>query len=156
MFIMFSVLGVVWTLMVIRGKQDSHKIHYLMIVLVAFKSLTLLSQVLASVLRVAVGGGVSRCWWVACRDGASSGAVCCAWRQLPSSLPPKQAVEFACLHSLSSQAFMYHTTSIYGDAEGWNIAFYIFTACRSLLFFLVVILLATGGRGGGGGLPVPG
>lgn len=45
MFLAFSVLGVVWTAMVIRGKQDSHKIHYLMIVLVAFKSLTVLSQV---------------------------------------------------------------------------------------------------------------
>jgi hypothetical protein len=43
------------------------------------------------------------------------------------------------------QAFMFHTISLYGDAEGWNIAFYIFTACRSFLFFLVVILLATGG-----------
>jgi hypothetical protein len=85
MFLAFSALGVVWTVMVIRGKQDSHKIHYLMIVLVAFKSLTVLSQ-----------------------------------------------------------AFMYHSISIYGDAEGWNIAFYIFTACRSFLFFLVVILLATG------------
>jgi hypothetical protein len=46
---------------------------------------------------------------------------------------------------------MYHSISIYGDAEGWNIAFYIFTACRSFLFFLVVILLATGGWVGGGG-----
>jgi hypothetical protein len=45
MFIAFTVLGVLWTLMVIRGKADSHKIHYLMIVLVAFKSLTVLSQV---------------------------------------------------------------------------------------------------------------
>jgi len=44
---------------------------------------------------------------------------------------------------------MFHTISIYGDAEGWNIAFYVFTACRSLLFFVVVILLATGGRVGG-------
>ncbi|KAL4860143.1 hypothetical protein ACK3TF_000346 [Chlorella vulgaris] len=85
MFIAFTVLGVLWTLMVIRGKADSHKIHYLMIVLVAFKSLTVLSQ-----------------------------------------------------------AFMFHTISLYGDAEGWNIAFYVFTACRSFLFFLVVILLATG------------
>lgn len=44
---------------------------------------------------------------------------------------------------------MYHTISISGDAEGWNIAFYIFTACRSLLFFVVVILLATGAAAGG-------
>ncbi|PSC67979.1 G -coupled seven transmembrane receptor [Micractinium conductrix] len=85
MFVLFTTLGVVWTGMVIKGGGDSHKIHYLMIVLITFKSLTVLSQ-----------------------------------------------------------AFMFHTISIYGDAEGWNIAFYIFTACRSLLFFVVVILLATG------------
>lgn len=39
---------------------------------------------------------------------------------------------------------MYHTISKSGDAEGWNVAFYVFTACRSLLFFVVIILLATG------------
>ncbi|KAL4424923.1 hypothetical protein ABPG77_009652 [Micractinium sp. CCAP 211/92] len=85
MFLLFSALGVLWTIAVIKGGSDSHKIHYLMIVLVAFKSLTVLSQ-----------------------------------------------------------AFMYHTISIYGNAEGWNVAFYVFTACRSLLFFVVIILLATG------------
>lgn len=84
-FLLFSVLGVMWTLLVVRAKADAHKIHYLMIVLVAFKSLTVLSQ-----------------------------------------------------------AFMYHTISVSGDAEGWNIAFYVFTGCRSLLFFVVIILLATG------------
>ncbi len=41
---------------------------------------------------------------------------------------------------------MYHTISVSGDAEGWNIAFYVFTGCRSLLFFVVIILLATGER----------
>lgn len=41
---------------------------------------------------------------------------------------------------------MYHTISASGDAEGWNIAFYVFTGCRSLLFFVVIILLATGER----------
>ena len=41
---------------------------------------------------------------------------------------------------------MYHTISVSGDAEGWNIAFYVFTGCRSLLCFVVIILLATGER----------
>lgn len=45
MFLLFSALGVLWTIAVIKGGSDSHKIHYLMIVLVAFKSLTVLSQV---------------------------------------------------------------------------------------------------------------
>lgn len=45
---------------------------------------------------------------------------------------------------------MYHTISASGDAEGWNIAFYVFTGCRSLLFFVVIILLATGAQLGGG------
>ena len=44
---------------------------------------------------------------------------------------------------------MAHTTSIYGDSEGWNIAYYVFTGCRGFLFFVVVILLATGGCVGG-------
>jgi hypothetical protein len=49
---------------------------------------------------------------------------------------------------------MAHTTSIYGDSEGWNIAYYIFTGCRGFLFFVVVILLATGGWVGGHVCPV--
>lgn len=47
MFLLFSALGALWTIAVIKGGTDSHKIHYLMIVLVAFKSLTVLSQVRA-------------------------------------------------------------------------------------------------------------
>jgi hypothetical protein len=53
MFIIFSAIGVLWTTMVVKGGPDSHKIHYLMIVLVAFKALTLLSQVC---------GGLSAGW----------------------------------------------------------------------------------------------
>ena len=52
----------------LRAKADAHKIHYLMVLLLAVKALTLLSQ-----------------------------------------------------------AFMFHTISIFGDAEGWNIAFYVLT-----------------------------
>lgn len=45
MFLLFTTLGVLWTLVVVRARADAHKIHFLMIVLVAFKSLTVLSQV---------------------------------------------------------------------------------------------------------------
>ena len=67
-FACFTALGALWTLVVVRAKADAHKIHYLMVLLLAVKSLTLLSQ-----------------------------------------------------------AFMFHTISIFGDAEGWNIAFYVLT-----------------------------
>lgn len=84
-FLAFAAIGIIWTGMVLKGREFAHQIHYLMIALVVFKSLTLLSQ---------------------------SG--------------------------------MYHMIALYGHPEGWNIAYYFFTACRGLLFFLVVILIATG------------
>jgi hypothetical protein len=43
-----------------------------------------------------------------------------------------------------SQSGMYHMIAIYGHPEGWNIAFYFFTAMRSILFFTVVVLVAAG------------
>lgn len=43
-----------------------------------------------------------------------------------------------------SQSGMYHMIGLHGHPEGWNIAYYIFTALRSVLFFVVVILIATG------------
>lgn len=66
----------------------------------------------------------------------------------PPLWPPCNPHACSCVPSLPClsvrQAFMYHTISVSGDAEGWNIAFYVFTGCRSLLFFVVIILLATG------------
>lgn len=43
-----------------------------------------------------------------------------------------------------SQSGMYHMISVFGHPEGWNIAFYVFTAMRSVLFFSVVVLIAAG------------
>jgi len=43
-----------------------------------------------------------------------------------------------------TQSGMYHMIGVHGHPEGWNIAYYIFTAMRSVLFFVVVILIATG------------
>lgn len=43
-----------------------------------------------------------------------------------------------------SQSGMYHMIAWYGHPEGWNIAYYFFTAMRSILFFSVVILIAAG------------
>lgn len=43
-----------------------------------------------------------------------------------------------------SQSGMYHMIAWYGHPEGWNIAFYFFTAMRSILFFSVVVLIAAG------------
>lgn len=71
--------------------------------------------------------------------------------QIPTRAANPYVVPFFRRHphpALPLQAFMHHTISIYGDAEGWNIAFYIFTGFRSLLFFIVIILLATGARRG--------
>jgi G protein-coupled receptor 107 len=43
-----------------------------------------------------------------------------------------------------SQAVMFHMIAVYGHPEGWNVAFYLFTAVRSVLFFAVIILIAAG------------
>jgi G protein-coupled receptor 107 len=84
-FIIFAAMGAIWSGALLRAGPHAHKIHFLMLVLVVFKSLTLLSQ-----------------------------------------------------------AIMYHMISVHGHPEGWNIAYYFFTALRGVLFFLVVILIATG------------
>ena len=78
MFVAFTVLTVLWTTVVLRARPNSHRIHYLMIVLCVFKSLTLLSQ-----------------------------------------------------------AGMYHLIRAIGHAEGWSVAFYLFTFIRGVLFFTV-------------------
>ncbi len=78
MFVLFTTLTVLWTTVVLRARPNSHRIHYLMIVLCVFKSLTLLSQ-----------------------------------------------------------AGMYHLIRAIGHAEGWSVAFYLFTFIRGVLFFTV-------------------
>ena len=39
---------------------------------------------------------------------------------------------------------MFHMIGAHGHPEGWNVAYYISTATRGVLFFVVVILIATG------------
>ena len=39
---------------------------------------------------------------------------------------------------------MFHMIGSHGHPEGWNVAYYISTATRGVLFFVVVILIATG------------
>ena len=46
--------------------------------------------------------------------------------------------------TLLSQFGMFHLIRTTGHPEGWNIAFYIFTFMRGVLFFVVVILIGTG------------
>ena len=46
--------------------------------------------------------------------------------------------------TLLSQYGMNHYIQKTGDPEGWNIAFYIFSFLRGLMFFTVIILLGTG------------
>jgi len=46
--------------------------------------------------------------------------------------------------SLLSQAGRYHMIRTTGDPHDWRIAFYVFTAFRSLTLFTVVIMIATG------------
>lgn len=36
---------------------------------------------------------------------------------------------------------MTHYIEATGGPDGWNIAYYVFTACRGLLFFTVVVLI---------------
>jgi len=43
-----------------------------------------------------------------------------------------------------SQSGMYHLIRMHGDPEGWNVAYYFFTAVRGLLLFTVVVLIGTG------------
>ena len=52
-------------------------------------------------------------------------------------------VMFKCLTVLC-QSGMYHLIRIHGDPEGWNVAYYFFTAVRGLLLFTVVVLIGTG------------
>jgi hypothetical protein len=42
------------------------------------------------------------------------------------------------------QAGMFHYIERTGHADGWNIAYYIFTFFRGILFFTVVVLIGTG------------
>ena len=51
-----------------------------------------------------------------------------------------------CIKSLSvlSKSFMYHVIRVHGDPDGWNVAFYIFSAAKGLMFFTIVVLLGTG------------
>lgn len=46
--------------------------------------------------------------------------------------------------TLLSQFGMFHLIRTTGHPDGWNIAFYIFTFLRGVLFFTVVILIGTG------------
>lgn len=51
-----------------------------------------------------------------------------------------------CIKSLSvlSKSFMYHVIRVRGDPDGWNVAFYIFSAAKGLMFFTIVVLIGTG------------
>lgn len=44
MFVLFAVVGAMWGLVLVRQRTHAHRLHYLMVALVAFKALTLLSQ----------------------------------------------------------------------------------------------------------------
>lgn len=44
MFVLFTVVTALWSTLVVKARPNSHRIHYLMIVLCVFKALTLLSQ----------------------------------------------------------------------------------------------------------------
>ena len=46
--------------------------------------------------------------------------------------------------TLLSQAIMTEHVEATGHADGWNIAYYIFTFCRGVLFFTVIVLIGTG------------
>ena len=85
MFLLFSLLAGEWAYLCWRERDNVHKIHYLMFVLIVFRALTYLAE-----------------------------------------------------------AGMYHYLRVTGDPSGWNIAFYIFTFFRGIMFFTVVVLIGTG------------
>ncbi len=41
---LFAVVGAMWGVVLVRQRAHAHRLHYLMVALVAFKALTLLSQ----------------------------------------------------------------------------------------------------------------
>ena len=57
--------------------------------------------------------------------------------------------------SFVAQAVSLHYVEISGSSDGWNVAYYVFTFFRGILFFTVIVLIGTGWsymkvRGGGG------
>lgn len=44
MFVLFSVAAALWGLLLFRQRKHAHRLHYLFMVLVTFKALTLLSE----------------------------------------------------------------------------------------------------------------
>jgi len=46
--------------------------------------------------------------------------------------------------ALFCQTFMYGTMARTGDAQGWNIAYYIFQSARAIALFTVVLMIGTG------------
>lgn len=57
------------------------------------------------------------------------------------------ALIFFKVWTVLSQALMYHYIEATGSADGWNIAYYVFTFFRGILFFTVVVLIGTGEGG---------
>jgi hypothetical protein len=46
--------------------------------------------------------------------------------------------------ALFCQSFMYGTMARSGDAQGWNIAYYVFQSARAVALFTVVLMIGTG------------
>lgn len=46
--------------------------------------------------------------------------------------------------TLFCQTFMYATMARNGDAQGWNIAYYVFQSARAIALFTVVLMIGTG------------
>ncbi|GMH39727.1 hypothetical protein BSKO_07625 [Bryopsis sp. KO-2023] len=46
--------------------------------------------------------------------------------------------------TLFTQAGMFHYDRVSGNPEGWNIAYYVFTFFRGIMFFTLVVLIGTG------------
>lgn len=51
-----------------------------------------------------------------------------------------------CLRALTlfTEAGMYHFDRIGGNPDGWNVAYYVFTFFRGIMFFTVIVLIGTG------------
>ena len=85
MFLVFSVMAMMWAKMCYTERKHVHGIHYLMFGLVVLRSVVYFTM-----------------------------------------------------------AGMYHDDRVTGSPEGWNVAYYVFTFLRGVMFFVVIVLIGTG------------
>lgn len=125
--LLFALATGMWVYSCWANREHVHKIHHLMTLLGAFK----------------VGGGTTERYLGKQRMVHDEGGT-----NQPSLivcfLPPHPPSPTLQILTLMCQAGMYGFIQTRGDAEGWNVAYYVFSFFRGLLFFTVAVLVGTG------------